>query len=61
MHLNTNVKPILLSICPFLKFKLYDLCMFIEFHPLMNIFIQVGNFNPQIFVKLMILQCVCGI
>jgi hypothetical protein len=25
---------------------LYDWCMFIEFFPLINILIQVGNFNP---------------
>jgi hypothetical protein len=34
---------------PYVHFKsplLYDWCMFIEFHPSINIFIQVGNFNP---------------
>ncbi len=34
---------------PYVHFKsplLYDWCIFIEFHPLINIFIQVGNFNP---------------
>jgi hypothetical protein len=25
---------------------LYDWCMFIEFHPLINIIIQVHNINP---------------
>jgi hypothetical protein len=25
---------------------LYDWCMFIEFHPLINIFIRGGNLNP---------------
>jgi hypothetical protein len=33
---------------PYVHFQsslLHD-CMFIEFHPLINIFIQVGNFNP---------------
>jgi len=49
---------------PYVDFKSSlqnDWCMF-EFHPSINIFIQIGNFNPlNIFVKLMILQCVCGI
>jgi hypothetical protein len=34
---------------PYVHFKsplFYDLCMFIKFHPLINIFIQVGNLNP---------------
>jgi hypothetical protein len=34
---------------PYVHFKnplLYDWYIFIEFHPLINIFIQVGNFNP---------------
>ncbi len=33
---------------PYVDFKsplLYDWCMFIEFHPSLNIFIQVDNFN----------------
>jgi hypothetical protein len=39
---------------PYVHFKsplLYDWCMFIEFHPSINIFIQVGNHNPKIFVS----------
>jgi hypothetical protein len=46
MDLNVNVE---LSYNPYVHFKsllLYDWCMFIEFHPLINIIIQVGNFNP---------------
>jgi len=39
---------------------LYDWCMFIKFHPSINVFIQVGNLN-RYFVKLMILQCIRGI
>ncbi len=34
---------------PYVHFKsplLYDWRMFIEFHPLTNILIQVGDFNP---------------
>jgi hypothetical protein len=52
---------------PYDHFKsplLFDWCMFIEFHPSINILIQVGYFksiSQNIFVKLMILQCVCGI
>ncbi len=30
---------------------LYDLCTFIEFHPLINILIQVGNFNLETFLS----------
>jgi hypothetical protein len=30
---------------------LYDWCMFIEFHFSINIFIQVGNLNPLIFLS----------
>ncbi len=46
MDLNVNVE---LSYNPYVHFKsplLYDWCMFIEFHPLINIIVQVGNFNP---------------
>ncbi len=38
-----------LDYSPYVHFKsplLYDWCMFIEFHPLINIFIQVGILNP---------------
>jgi hypothetical protein len=35
--------------------------MFIEFHPSINILIQVDNFNFFFLVKLMILQCIYGI
>jgi hypothetical protein len=38
-----------LNYSPYVHFKsslLYDWCMFIQFHPLINIFIQVENFNP---------------
>jgi hypothetical protein len=38
-----------LDYSPYVHFKsplLYDWHMFIEFFPLINIFIQVGNFNP---------------
>ncbi len=34
---------------PYVNFKsslLHGWCMFIEFHPLINILIQVGNHNP---------------
>jgi hypothetical protein len=40
---------------PYAHFKsplLYDWCMLIEFHPLINIFIQVGNLiNSQFFLS----------
>jgi hypothetical protein len=38
-----------LEYSPYVHFKnpsLYDWCMFIEFHPSINIFIQVNNLNP---------------
>jgi hypothetical protein len=38
-----------LDYSPYVHFKswlLYGWCMFIEFFPLINIFIQVGNFTP---------------
>ncbi len=38
-----------LDYSPYVHFKsplLYDWCMFVEFHPSINIFIPVGNFNP---------------
>jgi hypothetical protein len=38
-----------LDYSPYVHFKsslLYDWCMFIEFHFLLNIFIQIGNLNP---------------
>jgi len=39
---------------PYVHFKsplLYDLCMFIELQPSINIFIQVGTLNSQIFLS----------
>jgi hypothetical protein len=46
MHLNVDAE---LSYNPYVHFKsplLYDWCIFIEFHALINIIIQVGNLNP---------------
>ncbi len=40
---------------PYAHFKsplLYDWCMFIEFHPSINILSQVGNLNPQYFCQI---------
>jgi hypothetical protein len=40
---------------PYVHFKnplLYDSCMFIEFHPLTKILIQVGNLNPLFFFQI---------
>jgi hypothetical protein len=39
---------------PYVHFKsplLYDWCMFIEIHPLIDILIQIGYVNPQIFLS----------
>jgi hypothetical protein len=52
---------------PYDHFKsslLFDWCMFIEFHPSINILIQVGYLKStwqNIFDKLMLLQCICDI
>jgi hypothetical protein len=38
-----------LNFNPYVHFKsplLYDLCMFIEFRPLISILIQISNLNP---------------
>jgi len=40
-----------LDYSPYVHFKSplpYDWCMFIEFHPLINIFIQVNNLNDAL-------------
>jgi hypothetical protein len=40
-----------LDYSPYVHFKSplpYDWCMFIEFHPLINIFIQVNNLNDTL-------------
>jgi hypothetical protein len=45
MHLSDNQN---LDYSPYVHIKnplLYDWCMFIEFHLLINTFIQVGNLN----------------
>jgi hypothetical protein len=52
MHLNANVNP---NYNPYVHFKsslLYDWCMFTEFHPLMNIFIQVSNLIHKYFFQI---------
>ncbi len=45
IDLNTNAKP---KLYPYVHFKsslLYDWYVFIEFHPLINVLIQVDNLN----------------
>ncbi len=51
MHLNVITEPRLQCICPFKSPLLYYWCMFIGFHPLRNILIQVGNLNMKTFLS----------
>jgi hypothetical protein len=51
MRLNVNAESKNSQYVHFKSPILYDWCMFIEFHPSINIFIQIGNFNPLIFLS----------